>query len=467
MMVRFWRIVLLTFVTAWFFGTAEALASPADAIAREAEAFDGMAGAHAWTEVFDGMAGDHEREAEDSEPFLSEGNTVSLMARGSDFYRELSQAIESATRYICFEYYSVGQDSVSTAILTQLKRKAASGVAVYAMIDNYGSRHRNMPMDTPAIRGIRNAGLDIAIFNPHKVSSPLPRDHRKLTIIDGRIAFVGGMNINDRYVRHSDELGYVRDYTLKIEGPAVALLQQAFEKSWNDWSDHPQITLPEVEDGGFSYGGADDGGSRVTSGVAEGGVPRVADGTGSRVTDETAEGSGSCESTGKAADPECGSVVNTTVTVCPTEGLELHPTVRDNYLSLINAAESTIVMANAYLMPSPPIIHALKAAAQRGVKVDITIGSNTDLSPMLKKRQSHFLEAIAKCENITVHIIEDSFFHAKALSADTKRLILGSANLDYLSRTTNYELCVIVDSPELAAQFEATLADNHSHPLPH
>ena len=331
----------------------------------------------------------------------SEGNDARLFSCGRDFYLELSEAIDHAQQSICFQYYSVGCDSVSTALLDKLQKKAAEGIEVYAIIDNYGSRHRTAPMDDSRLEEYRKNGLDIALFNVRRIANPVPRNHRKLTVIDGSTAFVGGMNIHDANIHPSEALGEVHDYTLRLDGPAAGILQQTFEQSWNEWSDHPAITVPEP--------------------------------------------------------PAAGGNGDLTVNVCPTKGLIARPTVRDHYLRLIESADSSIVMTNAYFIPSIPIRKALKRAACKGVKVEINTGANTDLAGILAKRQARNLGRMQKYPNVTVRTREGSFIHAKAVSVDSHLLFLGSANLDYLSRTTNYELCVEIDDTALASQFEASL----------
>lgn len=329
----------------------------------------------------------------------SYADSLLFLPEGGDFYRELSFAFDKAEKYICLEYYSVGQDSVSTAILSLLVRKVSEGVPVYIMIDDYGSRHRDFPMSDEALEEWRTKGLDIALFNPRSASSPLPRNHSKLSVIDGVTAFVGGMNINDKYVNSSEDLGAVRDFSLRLDGPVAARLAKVYEEIWNAWSGREKLELPEPDSG-------------------------------------TAEGEG------------------VAVRICPTEGLRRTPTVCDNYVKLINSADSTIVLANAYLMPSVPIVLALRDAAERGVKIDLVTSDRTDLPTALRGFPKDVVKSLSKYGNISVHVLKDSFLHGKVISVDGSRVMIGSANLDYLSRTTNLELCVILDDPALATTFE-------------
>lgn len=332
------------------------------------------------------------------EAVTQEDDSVRLFCTGEEFYRDLSSALESASGYIFFEYYSVGQDSVSTSILSLLERKIAEGVSVYAIIDDYGSRHRDFPMTDEKLEQYREAGLDIALFNRYDGIAKLPRDHRKLTVIDGVTAFVGGMNINDKYVNHSDDLGSVRDFTARLDGPSVSLLAQEFENVWNEWSGREPISL---SDSTFVRG----------------------------------EGS-------------------TSVSILPTQGRKRSPTVSESYTGLISSADSTIVMANAYLMPSGRVLRSLKDAARKGVRIDIVTGDRTDLPASLKNRPFRVMKRLSRNGNITIDVLEDTFLHGKVISVDSERVMIGSANLDYLSRAVNLELCIIVNDNDVASQFE-------------
>lgn len=331
---------------------------------------------------------------------FAQDNCVKLLPKGEVFYKELSSALQDAQSYIYFEYYSVGRDSVSFAMLDLLTEKVKQGVTVYAMIDGHGSFHRANPMDWQTIAEYREKGLDIAVFNPSSVSAPLPRDHRKLTVIDGRTAFVGGMNIHDYYIHGSPELGQVVDFTIRIDGPAAKQLEPTFKKSWNDHSDHKKQRHFDLES-------------------------------------EAPNTSGN----------------ETILTIMATEGIAASPTVRDNYLKLIGSAQHSIRLVNAYFMPCRSILKALKKAAARGVKVDLLIGANTDL-PIMKDKPYKLTEKMARTENIRTHWMTGSFVHEKAISIDSEEFMVGSTNLDLLSRKINYELSVLIKNAALTAAFD-------------
>lgn len=335
----------------------------------------------------------------------SEGNAVKLLPTGSAFYDELISAVDAAEEFVCVEYYTIGTDSVGTLFLGHLAAKAAEGVSVYVMIDRYGSFETDVyPMTDAAMEEWRSKGLDIAIFNRDKVGRPLPRDHRKLTIVDGVTAFLGGMNIRDQYVKGSPVLGEVNDMSVRLDGPVAAQLIPIFEASWNYLSDHPKIKVegartPEVHEPGIE------------------------------------------------------------LEVLPTSGGNRPSQVRCNYVRLIDGAQKSIRLVNGYFMPSAPVVDALKRAADRGVKVEILLGSTTDLPAVFHDRPFKMAEDLARNENISLHIYEGGFFHEKAMSIDGERLLVGSANLDYLSRRVNHEICVLIFDEGIASQYDAIYDD--------
>lgn len=333
----------------------------------------------------------------------AQDNTIKFLPTGEEFFAELADVIGGAQSYIFFEYFSVGCDSVSTAILDLLAQKASEGVSVYAMVDMQGSFHRDNPMTWQEIEDYRTKGLEIAVFNPMCVDHPFPFDHRKLTVVDGRTAFSGGMNLNDKFIHDSPTLGKTVDFSVRIEGPAVKQLETVFKKSWNDFSDHRKQFSFEVS-------------------------PQA------------------------LLDIKSGTSIP--VTVIATEGAMSNPSFNDIYTDLLDSAQKSIRIVNAYFMPSNKILRAIKRAAKRSVKVDILIGANTDLPAILKKSPYRITEKLARLENITTHWMEGAFVHEKALSIDSEKFMVGSTNLDYLSRKIDYELSILIENAALTAAFD-------------
>ena len=328
---------------------------------------------------------------------VSEGNSVRLLQDGGEFFPELFKAISSARSSVSLEYYSIGSDSVSVALLELLASKSMDGVDVHLLYDRQGSRHRDFPVDRELLESYGKKGVKIAVFNDMPASSPLPRDHRKLAVIDCSTAFVGGININDKYIRAEEGLGTVHDLALRIDGPLAADLEKIFAETWNTMSDGDMMEPHR----------------------------------------DTA--------------PACGE---TRIETVATRGADSDLSVRDVYVDMIDGASSRIRIVNGYFMPSAPIMAALRRAARRGVKVDILFGDNTDLPGIIHDRPFSMAGRLAGNDNVSVHMCHGCFFHAKAMSIDGKRLLVGSTNLDFLSRRINYELSLIVEDGATTARFD-------------
>lgn len=332
--------------------------------------------------------------------YRSEGNAVKLLPTGDAFYRELFDAIDGAKDFICSEYYTVANDSIGNAFLSRLARKVSEGVKVYLLIDAYGSfKFDDKPLSKELVKEWGEKGLGIEIFHQPLVGYTLPRNHRKLTIVDGKTAFIGGMNVNDKYVKGTEELGEVNDLTVRLDGPAAYLFIDIFREDWHCGAKRPELDLGDVSPPSPVEGG-------------------------------------------------------TTLEILPTTGLCPKPNVKNYYVEIIDGATKSIRLVNGYFMPCAPVKRALKRAAKRDVKIDILIGETTDLPKILHDHPFNVAGRLDKKENITLHIYKGGFFHEKAMSVDGEKLLVGSANLDWLSLIFNREIDIILYNEEYTAQYD-------------
>jgi cardiolipin synthase len=171
---------------------------------------------------------------------LYDDNAVELLLDGPQTHQAMLDAIESAEHHVHLETYIFADDEVGTEFATALEAKAREGVAVRVIFDSIGSRGG----EDGFWAGLEDAGVVVREFNPpDPVQDQNPfdidtRDHRKLLVVDGRVAFTGGINIDRNYVRASDVVGGRsassgwRDTHIRIEGPAVAAFQQLFVAMW-------------------------------------------------------------------------------------------------------------------------------------------------------------------------------------------------------------------------------------------
>lgn len=336
---------------------------------------------------------------------FTEGNEVQLLYCGRSFYPTLLESIESAQESICMEYFSFRDDRLSQMFLEILARKAENGVSTYLIVDWSGCSMEDVPTDDRFFDQYRKRGVNIAVFNPFRIYQPVPRDHRKLSVIDGKTAYVGGINFSEKNYFKNATLGPTKDMALKLKGPVVAELLTLFADSWKACtSSLPALPSTSVR--------------------------------------------------------ECGG--NVSISVAQTKGVLARPRPEEFFLELLNSAESSIRIVNAYFMPSMAIKRALRKAAERGVKIYILLGGNTDLPKLLAGLPFSTARSLSEHDGISVHIQKGCFIHEKAISTDGKTVMIGSTNLDFLSLYINRELSVIIKDSLTTRQFNA-IFDSECH----
>jgi cardiolipin synthase A/B len=340
---------------------------------------------------------------------LIKGNRVTLLADGEATYAAMFQAIESAKYHINLESFIFEDDEAGRKFADRLLQKRAAGVKVHLMYDAVGS------MNTPEVffQHLRDAGIEVVCFNP---LSPLEhrdewglthRDHRKILIIDGKLAIMGGVNISKVYSsspRRRQQTGktpiHWRDTDIQIEGPAVGELQKLFIDSWLQQKG-PAIYGPEY----FP-------------------LPK-----------------------------EQGSALVQVVGSTPGEDNRIPFVV---YVSALSFAEHSIHLTNSYFIPDDQIEKALNDAARRGVDVKVIVPGVSDSKLALYAQRSHYTGLLKSGVQIFEH--SNSFLHAKTAVLDGLWSTVGSTNLDYLSLMSNDEVNAIILDRAFAVQMEQMFA---------
>ncbi|HPQ61781.1 MAG TPA: phospholipase D-like domain-containing protein, partial [Bacillota bacterium] len=158
---------------------------------------------------------------------------VEILNNGDIFFPRLKDALEKARNYILMEFYIIKTDEIGCQILDILKSKAKQGLDVYLIYDHFGS---NRHLDKKYMKDLESSGVHIGVFDPQTLSvfnSNLNfRNHRKATVIDGKIGFVGGMNLADEYNHKSPKFGFWRDTHVLMAGNGVTSVQNVFVKDW-------------------------------------------------------------------------------------------------------------------------------------------------------------------------------------------------------------------------------------------
>ncbi len=351
---------------------------------------------------------------------LTENNSVVLLPSGREKFDDMFAAIRQAKSSVHLEYFNFRNDSIAAALFDILAEKAAQGVEVRALFDAFGNASNNRPISNGYVKRLRERGIEICKYDPMRfpwIDYALHRDHRKIVVIDGRIAYTGGMNVADYYISGTEAVGDWRDMHLRIEGEAVAVFQDIFLKIWN--------RAAKQSVGGEKY------------------FPR-----------DFADLSGF---TGLKPDA-CRAAGGKAVAVVNREPRKTPAAIRNTFLCAINSAERSIQIVNPYFTLNRKIRKALERAVRRGVEVEIMVSENSDI-PITPRVVEYTVRKLQK-RGAEVYFYRGGFHHSKIMTVDGEYSFLGSANLNARSLAWDYECNVAVIDRCTAAEFRAIYEDD-------
>ena len=328
---------------------------------------------------------------------FSHNNSVALLMSGQEKFDDMFAAIRQARHSIHLEYFNFRNDSIASLLFNLLREKRKEGVEVRALFDGFGNDSNNQPLKKRHIKMLRNDSIDIHEFDPIRfpwVNHIWPRDHRKIVVIDGSIAYTGGMNVADYYIKGTRKVGEWRDMHCRIEGGAVNQLQLIFSRIWERTTGE-DIWKPQYFRG-------------YSSGKFANLKP----------------------DTSSTAGKKLVGIVNR----------EPHTTNKDMrrlYVNAINFAKDSIHIVNPYFTLVPSISKALKKAIKRGVKVEIIVSAKSDipLTPDCVFYNAHKMMKLGA----RVWLYQPGFHHSKIMMVDGLFCTVGSANLDARSMRYDYE----------------------------
>jgi len=333
------------------------------------------------------------------------GNKTTLLVDGPATYAAMTKAIERAKDHINFETYIFEEDEVGTLFANLLLRKQAEGVQVNLIYDSIGSRRTSREF----FQRLKDAGVNVVEFNPVDILKAkgkgliTHRDHRKLIIVDGRLAFTGGINISNEYSGGSfgseKAIGKDtswRDTHVQIEGPAVAQFQKLFLETWHT-QEGPELS-------GRNY------------------FPSV-------------------EPAGKELVRAVGSTPR-----------DEHRLAYLMYLSAIRNARTVIYITNAYFVPDRNILKELKNAVRRGVDVRLVLPNDTDHKFILYAAQARYTGLLKS--GVKIYERRNTILHAKTAVIDGVWSTVGSTNLEMWSFLYNDEINTIILGTEFAEEME-------------
>lgn len=339
------------------------------------------------------------------------GNKVDVYTSASETYEAILAAIRDAREHIHLEYYIFRSDETGKLFVDELARKARSGVEVRLLLDGVGSWSTRERFFAPLLE----AGGKLATFSP---GIPLRRpwhvncrNHRKIVVVDGRVAFTGSQNIGDEYRGLLRRLGPWKDTHLRLEGPCVLELQEVFVEDWY-------------------FACAEDLAS-----------PRYL----------------------HRPDHSGPSVC----TIYPTGPDQNEAVLSHVFFAALALARKSIRISTPYFVPDPGLIMALQHAGHRGVEVEILIPARTDEKLVLWAGRSYYEELIRA--GVKVHEYDEGMLHSKSVVIDDTWSLVGSANMDVRSFIYNFEVTVAVFDDHIAKTLRRDFINDvrKSRQIPH
>lgn len=354
---------------------------------------------------------------------FSHDNSVTLLMNGQEKFDDMFKAISEAKSSIHMEYFNFRNDSINHELIARLAKKVKEGVEVRLLFDGFGNISNNRPMRKVDIQDIRKQGIEIYEFNPVRFpwfNDIWSRDHRKIVIIDGQVAYTGGMNVADYYIKGTKQVGSWHDMHCRIQGSEVNTLQRIFMKMWR------KVTKQDIH--GDKYFRASGNDSYFT---------------------------------GLKPDT-CPSAGHNMVGIINREPHTSNKIIREFYTNAIRYAKDSIKIINPYFTLNHKIKKALKDAAKRGVKVEIMLSVKCDI-PLTPDCGFYNAHKLMK-KGCTIWLYEPGFHHTKIIMVDGKFCTVGSANLNSRSLSWDYEENAVIIDPcttdELDQLFDAETKDS-------
>lgn len=329
-----------------------------------------------------------------SKAILTNTNKVQILNNGSEKFKSLFKTIASAKHHIHLEYYIIHSDNIGCELGNMLINKVKEGVKVRIIYDDVGS----WELGNKFIKNLEKQGVELACFMPVRfpflTSKVNYRNHRKIAVIDGKIGFVGGINIADHYLHGKRGIPFWRDTHLMIEGESAIALQIIFATDWfflkKELLDNPIYFPPPL--------------------VAEKTLMQI-------VT--------------SGPDSDWASIMQA-------------------YFTSITLAKKNIYISTPYLLPNEGILTALKTAALSGIDVKILIPGASD-SVFVYYATLSFVKELLEAD-IEVYLYRKGFNHSKIIMVDNAFCSIGTANMDYRSFSQNFEVNALIYDPVITSE---------------
>lgn len=329
---------------------------------------------------------------------------IALLRDGEQAFPAMLAAIRAARSYVCLETYILRDDATGRRFGEALAERARAGVEVSLLYDAWGSS-----VSASYLEALHEAGVRTVAYNPVSLSGPLARlisrlwrrNHRKSLIVDGRVAFTGGMNVADDYAAVSDGGHGWRDTQVQLEGPAVFELLHLFRETWR------RARGPALDEARYRH-------------------------------------------EARRPDPR--------VRIVGSSLRRRRKQIGQAYVRAIRAARWRVLITSSYFLPTGQLVRALRRAARRGVNVQIIVAGSTDVPAVLLASRATYDRLLRA--GVRIFEWRGRVLHAKTAVIDGTWCTVGSSNLDTLSLQVNLEVNAVMEDVTLGAALERMFAED-------
>ncbi len=331
---------------------------------------------------------------------LSHGNTVDLYQNGDEIFPPMLDAIAGATSTVHFSTYVFWDGTIPDTFADAFIAAAQRGLTVRVVLDSEGSS----PMKKAVAKRMRAAGVRVSWFHRarwYDWARYNRRTHRRLLIVDGVVAFTGGVGIADEWSGHAQSPKHWRDTHVRLTGPAVTALQSAFLDNWNTCENELLLNARDFP-----------------------------------VLEET------------------GSLTVATIVSMPSNGTSSAQRVM---AACVAGAEHTLHITNPYFIPTQGFRHALGHAVERGVEVTVIMPGPYHDQPVVRRASRHTWPSLLR-RGVVLYEYQPTMIHAKTLVVDDEVILVGSINFDPRSFSLNAEAGIVAADATLAARMNKTFA---------
>lgn len=345
--------------------------------------------------------------------YLRTKNDIKIYTHGEDCFKDLIAAINSAKKYIHMEYFIFENDDIGNEIMNLLINKVNNGVEVKLIYDGLGC----IQVPKNFFQRLQDVGGEVLNFFPPLFSRfalrTNYRTHRKITLIDGKYGFLGGMNIGDEYLGKDKKIGYWRDTHLRIKGSGVLSLEKEFLINLDFMREQKSLFKRKKK--------------------------KINNSIDNYLHFEKSSGHSDLQVVSSGPDYE-------------------EPFIKNGIFKMITGAKKNIYIQTPYFIPDETILNALKIAIMGGIEVNIMIPSKPDHFFVYWATLSYIGDLVnlgAKC-----YTYNHGFLHSKVVIVDDEICTVGSTNMDIRSFLLNFEINVFVYDPMIALQLKVAFLED-------